>query len=81
METIYTYKLLADKLLGTINTLLYLIVGRGVKLQTKWKKANVVPIHKRDDKRNVKNYRPVSLFQFSEKYLSVLYTMKCTHFL
>ena len=61
METIYTYKLLADKLLGTINTLLYLIVGRGVKLQTKWKKANVVPIHKRDDKRNVKNYRPVSL--------------------
>ena len=26
-----------------------------------WKKANVVPIHKRDDKQNVKNYRPVSL--------------------
>ena len=23
--------------------------------------ANVVPIHKRDDKQNVKNYRPVSL--------------------
>ena len=23
--------------------------------------ANVVPIHKRDDKHNVKNYRPVSL--------------------
>ena len=61
METIYTYKLLADKLLQTINTLLYLILGRGVKLQTKWKKANVVPIHKRDDKRNVRNYRPVSL--------------------
>ena len=28
---------------------------------TEWKKANVVPIHKRDDKQNVKNYRPVSL--------------------
>ena len=23
---------------------------------TEWKMANVVPIHKRDDKRNVKNY-------------------------
>ena len=28
---------------------------------TEWEKANVVPIHKRDDKQNVKNYRPVSL--------------------
>ena len=28
---------------------------------TEWKMANVVPIHKRDDKQNVKNYRPVSL--------------------
>ena len=25
------------------------------------KKGNVIPIHKKDDKRNVKNYRPVSL--------------------
>ena len=28
---------------------------------TGWKMANVVPIHKRDDKQNFKNYRPVSL--------------------
>ena len=27
-----------------------------------WKKGNVVPIHKRDSKNLVKNYRPVSLF-------------------
>ena len=26
-----------------------------------WKMANVVPIHKRDDKQNVKHYRPVSI--------------------
>ena len=26
---------------------------------TEWKKANGVPIHKRDDKQNVKIYRPV----------------------
>ena len=28
---------------------------------TKWKMANVVPVHKRDDKQYLKNYRPVSL--------------------
>ena len=26
-----------------------------------WKKANVIPIHKKNDKQSVKNYRPVSL--------------------
>ena len=31
------------------------------KLPLKWKKGNVVPIHKKDDKRNVKNCHPVSL--------------------
>ena len=41
---------------------------------TEWKMAHVGPIHKRDDKQNVQ-------FQFSEKYLDVLYAMKCTHFL
>ena len=29
---------------------------------TDWKKANLVPSHKRDDKQSVKNYRPVSFF-------------------
>ena len=31
------------------------------KIPLEWKKGNVVPIDKKDDKRNVKNYRPVSL--------------------
>ena len=26
-----------------------------------WKKANVVPVHKKEDKMLVKNYRPISL--------------------
>ena len=48
---------------------------------TEWKMANVVPVYKRDDKRNVKNRRPVLISQFLEKYLNVLYSMKYTHFL
>ena len=31
------------------------------KFPSEWKKGNVVPIHKKDGKKNVKNYRPVSL--------------------
>ena len=27
----------------------------------KWKKANAVPVHKKNDKQLVKNYRPISL--------------------
>ena len=26
-----------------------------------WKKANVVPVHKKSDKQSLKNYRPISL--------------------
>ena len=26
-----------------------------------WKKGNIVPAHKKGDKQNIKNYRPVSL--------------------
>ena len=34
---------------------------------TEWQMVNVVPTHKRDDKRNVKNYRPISILPIFEK--------------
>ena len=42
---------------------LYLIFSsciESVIFPTEWKLGNVVPIHKRDEKQNVQNYRPVS---------------------
>ena len=32
-----------------------------------WKRANVIPIHKKDDKKCVNNYRPLSLLPVFEK--------------
>ena len=31
------------------------------KFPTEWKKANVVPVHKKGDKQNLENYLPISL--------------------
>ena len=34
-----------------------------------WKSANVAPVHKKDDKNNAENYRPISLLCLSSKIL------------
>ena len=34
---------------------------------SEWKKENIVPIHKKGDKQNIKNYRPVSLLPICGK--------------
>ena len=40
-----------------------------------WKMANVVPVYKKDDKQNVKNYRPVSLLPiFGKIFERLIYT-------
>ena len=35
---------------------------------SEWKKGNVVPIHKKDDKQCLKNYRPISLLPICGKF-------------
>ena len=34
---------------------------------SEWKKGNIVPVHKKSDKQNIKNYRPVSLLPICGK--------------
>ena len=37
-----------------------------------WKRSNIKPVHKKDDKKIVDNYRPVSLLRIFEKILEKL---------
>ena len=46
------------------------------KFPSEWKKCNVVPIHKKGDTRNVKNYLPVSLLPIcSEIFERLIYNV------
>ena len=42
------------------------------KFPSKWKKANMVPIHKEGDRQILKNYQPISLLSITEKILERL---------
>ena len=35
---------------------------------SEWKKANVVPVHKKGDKQSLKNYKPISLLPIFGKF-------------
>ena len=40
---------------------------KGGKFPSDWKKAHVVPVHKKRDKQCLKNYRPISLLPICSK--------------
>ena len=42
------------------------------RFPSEWKKANVVPIHKKDDKQILKHYRPVSLLPICAKIFEII---------
>ena len=46
-----------------------------------WKKANVIPVHKKDDKQCVNNYRPISLLPVFGKFLEKLIFNEIYYFL
>ena len=49
---------------------------------SEWKKANVVPIHKKNDKQCVKNYRPVCFLPICSKVLErIIYNTMFTYFI
>ena len=47
------------------------------KFSQEWKKANVVPIHKKNDNQLVKNYSPISLLPICGKIVEIFSTILC----
>ena len=58
-------KLCGEAICRHLNIIFKTCLNTG-KFPLEWKKGNV-PIHKKDDKQNVKNYRPVSLLPICGK--------------
>ena len=50
-------------------------------LPTDWKQANIVPLHKKDDKSKVSNYRPISLTSITSKLLEHIVHSNIINFL
>ena len=49
----------------------YIIKG---EFPFEWKKANVVPVHKKSDKQSLKNYRPILLLPiFGKRFERIIY--------
>ena len=46
-----------------------------------WKRSNIIPVHKKNDKRLVENYRPISLLPILGKIFEKIIFKKIYHFL
>ena len=66
MISICMLKLCGERICRPLNIILKTCLNTG-KFCSEWKKGNVVPINKKDDKQNVKNHRPVSVLPICGK--------------
>ena len=60
------FKICGDSMYEPLETIFREALLTGV-FPSKWKKGNIVPVHKKRDKQNIKNYRPVSLLPICGK--------------
>ena len=66
MIRIRMLKLCGDFILKPLEIIFKNYLKQGIN-PNEWKKANVVPIHKKNDKQILSNYRPVSLLPVYSK--------------
>ena len=64
-------KLCVEAICRPLNIIFKTCLNTG-KFSSEWKKGNVVPIHKKDDKQNVKNHHPVSFLPICGKIIERL---------
>ena len=69
-------ELCSDKITLPLSTIFVNIINTGI-FPTLWKSGNVTPIHKKDSKRVINNYRPISLFPlFAEIFEKIIFLKK-----
>ena len=61
-------KLIKAEILPSLTHIINLSISSG-KFPTDWKKSKVVPLHKKEDPLNPKNYRPVAIIPILSKVL------------
>ena len=80
-STLAWYKFVTKQFAKPLHFIFSSCIESGI-FPTEWKMASVVPIHKRHDKQNVKNYRPVSLLPIFEKiYERLIYNEMWSFFI
>ena len=72
-------KICGDSICRPLN-IIFKTCLRMVKLPLEWKKANIVPIHKKGNKQAVKNYRPVSFLPIFNKIFNRLFYNEMRNF-
>ena len=62
-----------DPILVPLDLIFHNLIQTGI-YPDQWKHANVTPVHKKDDKQLIKNYRPISLLRICAKlFQRILY--------
>ena len=79
MITIRMLKICGDSILKPLELIFKSCLENG-KFPNEWKKANVVPVHKRNNKQLIENYRPISLLPVCGKILERLIYNKMFEF-
>ena len=69
--SIFMLKLCGEAICRLLNIIFKTCLNTG-KFSSKWKKGKFIPIHKKDDKQNVKNNHPVSLLPICGKMIERL---------
>ena len=73
-------QLCGDKITLPLSIIFVNIINTGI-FQTLWKSGNVTPIHKKDSKRVINNYRPISLLPlFAKIFENTLFLKMYNHF-
>ena len=73
-------ELCGDKITLPLSIIFVNIINTGI-FPTLWKSGNVTPIHKKDSKRVINNYRPISLLPlFAKIFEKILFLKMYNHF-